>query len=217
MNKSIIEKRFNELKDRISEVDKHVKAPSGEFSSNYEVDRETFITWGMSAMTLLSQVFGLESLQYKQFKKHYDEFNGWIADYYFNCKAIFMAAYDDYTNGYIFNLRNLVAADLIDDGLSQAEEFIEAGYKDPACVVIGVCLETALKELCDRVEISHSKLDKMNADLKKAGTYNTGMQKQITAWADLRNNAAHGNWNEYTIEEVKLMLQGVRGLIAMHF
>lgn len=216
MNKSIIEKRFKELNERTEHVDKFVKPPRGDFSFSDTVDRQQFMTWGMSVLTLLSQVFGEKSIQYNQFKKHYDEFNGWLADYYYNCKAIFKAAYDDYMNGYIFELRGLVAADIIEDGLEQADEFLRAGYKDPACVVIGVCLETSLKELCDREQIAHAKLDKMNADLRKAGVYNTGMQKQITAWADLRNNAAHGNWNEYKEEEVNLMLQGVRGFIGMY-
>lgn len=214
MNKAIIEKRFEELKERTQDVDRTVRKGSAGFSDS--VDQEKFMTWGMSAMTLLSQVFGMKSIQYQQFKGYYDKFNGWIADHYVNCKSVFMAAYDDYVNGYIFNLRGLVTADLMEDGLTQAEDLLKAKHKDPACVVIGVCLETTLKELCDRENIPHSKLDKMNADLRKAGLYNTGMQKQITAWADLRNNAAHGNWSEYAEQDVRLMLQGVRGFLAMH-
>ncbi|VDN46688.1 conserved protein of unknown function [Petrocella atlantisensis] len=213
MNSKVIERRFEELKDRITDVNLTIKRSSEGYSD--EVDQETFMTWGMSVMTLLSQVFGLESLQNSQFKGYYNDFDGLIEDYK-KCKAVFNAAYDDYMNGYIFSLRGLVAADLMEDGLSQAEDLLNANHKDPACIVAGVCLETTLKELCDREKLSHGKLDKMNADLKKAGVYNTGMQKQITAWADLRNNAAHGNWKEYTDDDVKLMIQGIRCFISIN-
>ena len=54
----------------------------------------------------------------------------------------------------------------------------------------------------------------MNADLRKAGIYNVGMQKQITAWADRRNSAAHGDWHEYTDDDVKAMIEGVNRFIA---
>jgi hypothetical protein len=38
----------------------------------------------------------------------------------------------------------------------------------------------------------------MNAALAKAGKYNKLMQKRITALADIRNSAAHGNFNQFT-------------------
>jgi hypothetical protein len=83
---------------------------------------------------------------------------------------------------------------VFDDMLEQAQALLSAGHKDPACVVAGVAFETTLDDLCARKGIPHAKLDKMNADLAKAGLYNKGMQKQITAWADRRNSAALGDW-----------------------
>ena len=44
--------------------------------------------------------------------------------------------------------------------------------------------------------------------------HNMAKQKQITAWADLRNNAAHGNWSEYNAADVKDFLDGVQRFIA---
>jgi len=54
----------------------------------------------------------------------------------------------------------------------------------------------------------------MNADLAKAGVYNISMQKQITAWAGKGNDAAHGNWDNYTKEDVADMINGVQRFIA---
>ena len=58
------------------------------------------------------------------------------------------------------------------------------------------------------------KADAMNADLTKAGIYNLLSQKSVTGWLDLRNNAAHGKYDEYSQEQVKLMYQGVTDFIA---
>lgn len=67
---------------------------------------------------------------------------------------------------------------------------------------------------CDRKTIPHGKLDKMNADLCKAGMYNMAKQKQITAWAEIGNKAAHGEWNQYTSNDAQAMLDGVESLVA---
>jgi hypothetical protein len=68
--------------------------------------------------------------------------------------------------------------------------------KFAAAVIAGTVLETALRQLC---------LDRMNADLAKAGVYNSLMQKRITALAAIRNRAAHGKPNEFTRDDVSAM------------
>lgn len=108
----------------------------------------------------------------------------------------------------------MIQAEVFDSFLEHANELLDSGYKDPACVVAGVAMETTLKELCTRNGIPHSKLDKMNADLCKAGVYNMGMQKQITAWAERRNKAAHGEWDDYNADDVVDMIRGINRLIA---
>ena len=84
-------------------------------------------------------------------------------------------------------------AEVGDDVLEQAHDLLTSGYKDPSCILARVSLELALRDLCDRGGIVHAKLDKMNADLAKAGAYNKSMQKQVTAWAGRGNDAAHGD------------------------
>jgi polyhydroxyalkanoate synthesis regulator phasin len=55
--------------------------------------------------------------------------------------------------------------------------------------------------------------ESLNADLVKAGKYTVSEQKQVTAWLDLRNKAAHGKYSEYVKQQVGLMLDGVRDFI----
>ena len=53
----------------------------------------------------------------------------------------------------------------------------------------------------------------MNADLAKAGVYDKLIQKRITALADLRNKAAHGEWSQFIEQDVVEMIQSVRRIM----
>ncbi|HEX7242677.1 MAG TPA: hypothetical protein VF263_20480, partial [Longimicrobiaceae bacterium] len=172
------------------------------------IDAPSFHQWATSALSLLRRVFGEGSDHYMNLRKVYDAYNGYAYEFD-KCWGIFRAAEDDFRGGYLFRVHALVSAEVLDDVLEQASELLEKKYKDPACVVAGVTLETTLKELCDRQGLPAGKLDKMNADLAGAGVYNKGMQKQITAWAHWRNKAAHGEWNEYSEAEVRSMITGI--------
>jgi hypothetical protein len=97
---------------------------------------------------------------------------------------------------------------------------LQSGYYHPAAVVAGAVLEDGLRKLCDRNGIAlsdKSKLETMNAELARAGVYNKLAQKQVTAWADLRNSAAHGKLQDFTKDDVTGMLRDVRTFMAQHF
>lgn len=207
----LILKRFSEL------AQKAVTIEQTQYSDDYRtfVDTQKYHEWATSAMGLIQRMFGVDSSQYINFKISYDRFQGY--DYNFHKSlGIFNAAKEDYEGGYLFSIKSLVSAEVLDSVLGQALELLAANYKDSACVVAGVALETTLKELCKKNNIGLGKLDKMNADLCKAGLYNVGLQKQITAWADRRNNAAHGTWNAYTKDDVKDMIDGVARFMSEH-
>jgi hypothetical protein len=63
--------------------------------------------------------------------------------------------------------------------------------KFAAAVIAGTVLETARRQLCKDHHQQLGSLGRMNADLAKAGVYNSLMQKRITALAAIRNSAAH--------------------------
>src|SRR4051812_40898451 len=104
---------------------------------------EAFKKWAISSLSLLQRVFGEQSVHYREFHALFAKFDS--GDYFFeHCRGIFQAAKEDYEGGYLFNVRGLVKAEVFDDTLEQASELLRAGYKDPACVVAGATLETAL-------------------------------------------------------------------------
>jgi hypothetical protein len=145
-----------------------------------------------------------------------DELGGITVDVLGALKAL----REDYSSGYISNIETLIQGDLISDFLEMSEYFLENNYKDPAAVIAGAVLEENLRLMCAKKGIEtiqkekSIKSDLMNAELAKAQAINKLDQKSITAWLDLRNKAAHGKFSEYTQEQVKLMVQGIRDFIA---
>lgn len=129
-------------------------------------------------------------------------------------KAVFLAAKEDFGGDYLTSLKGLAQAEVFDSELEQASELLSAGYASAAAVIAGVVLETNLRNLCGTHSIPIGKLDKMNADLAKNGTYNALTQKRITALAGIRNSAAHGKNEEFTAEDVKTMISEVERLIS---
>ena len=56
----------------------------------------------------------------------------------------------------------------------------------------------------------------MNSELAAARIYSKLDQKNITAWLGLRNNAAHGQYNEYSREQVAILVTSIRDFITRH-
>jgi len=126
----------------------------------------------------------------------------------------------DYDAGYLASVQSLVRAEVFADFLEMAEHLLRQGYKDPAAVRVGTVLEGHLRAACDArgipTEVSGKpkKADSMNSELAAAGVYNKLDQKNVTAWLDLRNKAAHGQYGEYTGEQVANTALGVREFMA---
>ena len=99
-----------------------------------------------------------------------------------------------------------------------ARHLLDSGYKDAAAVIAGSSLEAHLRQLAKRwdveVGVEPRKADAINADLAKADAYSKLDQKNVTAWLDLRNKAAHGQYAEYQKEQVALMIDGIRDFLT---
>lgn len=217
MNK-LFQQRFNELEAQAVQVEASKVMRHSEMFGNAEyIDDNLLLNWKVKVRSLLSKACGEESQHFQQFEKNesvrlystnYDTFK--------SLKAIFLAAKEDFEGGYLSSTRMLVHAEVFDSELEQANELLSHGYSTAAAVIAGVVLETALRELCNKQDILHGKLDKMNTDLAKAGVYTKLVQKQITALADIRNNAAHGNFNKFTVQDVTNMIRDVRNFLATY-
>jgi hypothetical protein len=210
-----VKKRFSELVAQLEEVEATRQAKYSEYMGDYEnIDSELFLNWCVKARSLIANACGKESEHFISFVKSeepvpYEDNYGRLK----RVKAVFLAAREDFEGGYLTSVRNLVQAELAESEIEQANELLQAGYLSASAVVAGVVLETTLRTLCDRHEIPHGKLDKMNADLAKAREYNVLVQKKITAYAAVRNSAAHGKTDEFQHADVEEMIKYIERFV----
>lgn len=130
----------------------------------------------------------------------------------------------DIQTGYLSSASELIHGEIFSDFLEMSEHLSEEGYKDAAAVIAGGALEVQLRQLCIKnnipieinttEEIHPKKAESMNSDLRNASTISKLDQKNVTAWLDLRNKAAHGKYSEYAKSQVTLMIAGIRDFIT---
>jgi uncharacterized protein (UPF0332 family) len=211
--------RLQQLIEQIIEI--KAKSINREHGTHY--DREKTFSFGTKSLNLLEKVFGIESVHYKKFNQEFSLFSQGQVNLHKHINGmsgILTAAKDDYENGYLFNTRILIEAEVFDEFLEQAEELFRKNYYQAAAVIAGCVLEDGLRKLCARNSISPSPkatIEPMNVELAKAGIYNKLIQKKITALADLRNKAAHGEWTEFTEKDVENMIRDVRSFMEDYF
>lgn len=202
--------RFDQLYSEVPAIEATITHYRSDFGDYTKMDDEAALTWKVKVKNLLVATCGKESQHYLEFLEaeklgSYES----SSDAFKRMKSVLNAAMDDYKNGYLTSIKNLIQADVFDSELEQAEELLSNGYKLAAAVIAGVVLETALRDLCLREGLSLGKLDKMNADLAKADVYNKLQQKRITALADIRNSAAHGKSDEFSENDVTAMIRDI--------
>jgi hypothetical protein len=192
--------------------------PANSVGFDSSVDSQAAYQWFTSSQNILSRVFSETSQHYRNFTAQ-----GAKALTYspvLRAQGVLKAAYDDLKGGYLFDLRRLVEAEVLDDLLGQADALLAAGYFQPAAVVAGCVLEDTLRKLSERNgwELpERPKLDTMNADLARAGHYTKLTQKRITAIADIRNSAAHGKWDQFTRTDVEDAVSWIRNFAEAQF
>jgi hypothetical protein len=176
----------------------------------------------VAVLSFASQVFGPEHTYTKELSRVSKEsYRQSIRE----VQAILHSAREELAGGWFANLRQLVSAEIFTDFLEMSEYLINEGYIHPAAVMIGSVLEEHLRQLCTAAGIAveqvaadgsvkPKKADALNTELAKAGKYSKLDQKNVLAWLDLRNKAAHGKYSEYTAEQVKNLLSGVAEFVA---
>jgi hypothetical protein len=133
----------------------------------------------------------------------------------------------DVAAGFLQSIGELIHAELFGDFLEMAQHQLDQGYKDPAAIIAGSALEEQLRQMCKKAgidagyqssdgEMLSKKASVLNADLAKAEAHSKLDEQSVTAWLALRNKAAHGQYDWYVIDQVRLMVNGVRDYIQRH-
>jgi hypothetical protein len=166
----------------------------------------------VSALNLLARLGSSNSVYYREF------LNSEIAQH-FTMSGILRAAHTDYLEGYLADHSLLISAEVFDDLLVQAEVLLEHAYKDAAAVLIRAVLEDALRRLCAASQIDmpvRASIQQLNEELYKKKAYTLLQHKEITAKAEVGNNAAHGRFDAYNEPDVRAFLDYVRRFLVEH-
>ncbi|MFV2172308.1 hypothetical protein ACFHW2_12005 [Actinomadura sp. LOL_016] len=100
------------------------------------------------------------------------------------------------------------------DLMGQVQQLLEDPKVHPAAPIVlaGAALEEFLRSRIEAKGLALAGRPGINtyaAELKKDGDLSTQEVKDITAWAGYRNHAAHGEWDQFSREEARMMVLGV--------
>jgi HEPN domain len=213
----LISKHFEEL---IAEG-RQALARSGwngyEYNTRFPPE-DAYLRFRTGAMNLVRRSCGEDSDHYRELRRLAETKDSANNGYYLiHALGMVEAAKRDFDAGLLTDMRALITAEVFADFIEQAEHLLEAGYYVPAASLTGAVLEDTLRKLCDKNKISVpdvTKIDRLNADLAKAGIYDKLIQKRIIALADIRNNADHGHFDKFRREDVEDMVKWVRSFTA---
>lgn len=113
----------------------------------------------------------------------------------------------------LFDIRQIVQADLFDSELEAARELTKHGFLRGAGAISGVVLEKHLGQVCDNHNIKtrkkHPTISDFNDLLKNGGVLDTPSWRQIQRLGDIRNLCDHNKDRDPTKEEVEELINGV--------
>jgi hypothetical protein len=112
----------------------------------------------------------------------------------------------------LFEIRQIVQADLLDSEIDAAKELFKANFLRPAGTIAGVVLEKHLRQVCDdhKIEIAkkHPTIGDFSELLKANSVIDIPQWRHISMLADIRNLCAHGKSEEPSKTQVSDLLEG---------
>lgn len=193
-----------------------------------KIDWAKFVEWRTNCITLLDQVIPKNSAhrstvdEFRVLKNSREHLEFGI--------SFLKSIKDDFERGYLEDLALEIEAELTADYMGQAESLLIEGNAGeyahiPAAVLAGAVLEKSLRTLCYQLSPpepiitekgSPLGLNALIESLKKRKVYNELTAKQLRAWADIRNNAAHGNSEQFNKQQVEAMTSGIRSFLMQY-
>lgn len=121
----------------------------------------------------------------------------------------------------LFDMVQLVRADLFDSELEAGRELVKHGFLRAAGAITGVVIEKHLAQVCANHGVTINKKDPtinvFNDALKDAAVVDIPIMRQIQRLADIRNLCDHNKHREPTKDEVTELVDGADKLCKTLF
>jgi hypothetical protein len=177
-----------------------------------------YIAWRTQSILALEELLGSDHVYTKSFDDEVSSTT--VHSHYVKIgRALLEVIYQDITEGFLRKLETLISAEIFSDFLEMANHLFDNGYKDPAASLCGAVLEDGLRKIAGSNGIkvqANDNLNSLNTKCAQAKIYNDLARKQVIVWTGIRNYADHGQFDQYTVDNVREMLQGVRIFLSSY-
>jgi len=117
----------------------------------------------------------------------------------------------------LFDIRQLVAADLFDSELDAARSLAKSGFLRAAGAMTGVVLEKHMTQVCENHQIKvakkHPTISDLNDILKNAEVIDTARWRATQYLGDIRNLCDHNKAKEPSREQIEELIDGATKLL----
>lgn len=184
----------------------------------YTVDRGRFFKWKANCISLLDAIVPHSHLHRSTIQTFQKRVSGYTSL--------------DWAIGVLKGIGEDFDLNLLAAAVSEIEFQVSCAYMDQAkallqtqgilnsnitaaAVLTGISLERRLRTLWEeknRPEAAPDQPKRLGGlidDLKKVNAISEAKAKQLRAWADIRNHAAHGEYDQFSVNELKQMIDGV--------
>jgi hypothetical protein len=190
---------------------------------SYRVDTTHFVKWKTNCISLLDAIVPQNHLHrntIQTFQKHVTGYNnlGWAI-------GVLHGIGEDFDRNLLATSVAEIEYEISCDYLDEAKALLGSqGVSDSnittAAVLTGIALERRLRRLwVENKPSGPTEADKTKPlgvlidELKKTNTINETKAKQLRAWAGIRNQAAHGEDAQFSPNDLKHMIDGVRDFL----
>jgi hypothetical protein len=195
-------------------------------TTTHPVDWQRYIEWRTKVSSLLCNIVSKDNVHYQTIIG-FSKINNTKEHLEYGL-SLLKGIKEDFKNGMLESIASQWEAANLAEYMTQAEQLLGEGISGkfdhiPAAVLAGAVLEKALRGLCQKCNPPIPILNNANEPLqlnglidalKKADIFNELTAKQLRAWADIRNKAAHGEFDKFKKNDVDLMLKGVGSFLA---
>jgi hypothetical protein len=175
---------------------------------------QAYHAWHVQALTCIADVSGPDGDYYKAFQLQ-TKISGTTAAHI--GVGMLEALREDVANGYLRRTADLITAEVFGDFLEMANHLLSAGYHVSAASLVGAVLEDGLRRLAAAKNLkllASDDISALNGRLASKGVYSNLVRKQVAVWADIRNAADHGPFDQVKAPEVREMHAGVSRFLA---